>query len=76
MTLDKVKEIIASTMSIDEDTITMEASLKDDLGMDSLDAMELSLALEDACGIKMEEEALKTFVTVGDVVEYLESHTA
>ena len=54
----------------------MQASLKDDLGMDSLDAMEVSLQIEDAFDVKVEEEALQTFVKVEDIVSYLESHLA
>ena len=45
MSFEKVKEIIMETINCDEEAITMEASLKDDLEMDSLDAMELSMAL-------------------------------
>lgn len=73
---EKVKEIIVDTINCGEEEIRPEANLKDDLGMDSLDAMELSMALEEACGITIEEEALQTFVTVKDVVDYLESRAA
>ena len=76
MCFEKVKAIIADILSCDEETVTMQASLKDDLGMDSLDAMEVSLQIEDAFDVKVEEEALQTFVKVGDIVNYLESHLA
>ena len=50
-----------------------ETSLKDDLEMDSLDAVELNLAIEEAFGITISDEALEGFVTVGDIVNYLEA---
>ena len=48
MTFEKVKEIIMDTINCSEDKITLEANLKDDLGIDSLDSMELMMAVEDA----------------------------
>lgn len=74
MTFEKVKEIIAETVSCDADQITMESKLKEDLGLDSLDAMELSMALEEAFGITIEEEALGTFTTVEIIVNYIDEH--
>ena len=76
MCFEKVKTIIADILSCDEEKITLKASLKEDLGMDSLDAMEVSLQLEDAFDLKVEEEALQNFVTVEDIVKYLEDHAA
>ena len=76
MCFDKVKAIIADILSCDEEKVTLKASLKEDLGMDSLDAMEVSLQLEDAFDLKVEEEALQNFLTVEDIVNYLENHAA
>ena len=53
----------------------MEASLKDDLGIDSLDAMELSMALEEAYGLTIDEDAMHGFVTVQNIVDYIDSKT-
>ncbi len=75
MSFEKVKEIIVDTINCDEDMITMEASLKDDIGIDSLDAMELSMALEEAFSLTIEEEALAKFATVKDIVEYIDGKT-
>lgn len=72
MTFEKVKEVMVDTINCDEEKITMEAALKEDLGIDSLDAMELSMALEEAYGISIEEEALAEFTTVGKIVEYID----
>ena len=54
----------------------MEANIKNDLGMDSLDAMELAMALEEAFSISIEEESLSTFETVKDIVTYIDEHVA
>ena len=75
MSFEKVKEIIMDTINCDEDKIVMEASLKDDLGIDSLDAMELSMALEEAYGLTIEEDAMHGFVTVQNIVDYIDSKT-
>lgn len=76
MTFDKVKEIIIETINCDEAQITMEADLKDDLGVDSLDSMELVMALEEAYGITIEEEAATGLTSVKSIVEYIDSHVA
>ena len=73
MTLDKVKKVIVSTVSCDEESVTLEANLKEDLGIDSLDAVEINLALEDEFGITIEDEEMAKFVTVKDIVDYIES---
>ena len=73
---EKVKEIILETLSCDEDKITMEASLTEDLEADSLDAVELNMAIEDALGIAVSDEELAKVKTVGDIVRYLEEHQA
>ncbi len=76
MTFDKVKEVIADTVSIDEADITLEASLKEDLGIDSLDAVEISIALEDAFGLSIPQEELTGFVTVQNIVDYIDANKA
>lgn len=75
MSFEKVKEIIMDTINCDEDKIVMEASLKEDLGIDSLDAMELSMALEEAYGLTIDEDAMHGFVTVQNIVDYIDSKT-
>ena len=71
---EKVKELIIENLSCDGALITLEAELMKDLGMDSLDAVEFSMALEEEFGITIEEEALADFKQVSDVVTYLEQH--
>lgn len=73
MTFDKVKEIIIETLNCAKDSITLEASLMEDLGADSLDAVELNMALEEAFGISIPDEALAEFKTVEDIVKYIDN---
>ena len=61
---EKVKEVILDTLSCEPEQITMEASLVDDLEADSLDAVELNLALNDVLGFSLTDEELKSIVTV------------
>ena len=71
---EKVRDIIVSNLSCDADTVTMEASLTEDLELDSLDAVDLNAALEDELGVAIPDEVLKEVKTVGDIVRYLEEH--
>lgn len=71
--LEKVKAVLVDAINVDEDKITMEANLKDDLGIDSLAAVELSLELETEFDIRIEDEELAKLVTVADIVKLLES---
>ena len=71
---EKVKEVRLDTLSCEPEQITMEASLVDDLEADSLDAVELNLALNDVLGFSLTDEELKSIVTVGDIVRLLEEH--
>ena len=74
MILEKVKQIIAGKMSISEDEITVDTKLKEDLQADSLDMVELVMAAEDEFGVEIEEDAVREFVTVGDVIKYIEAN--
>ncbi len=74
MVLEKVKQIIAGKMSISEDEITVDTKLKEDLQADSLDMVELVMAAEEEFGVEIEEDAVREFVTVGDVVAYIEKN--
>lgn len=70
---EKVKEVLVEAINVDEDVVTMEANLKDDLGIDSLAAVELSLELETEFDVRIEDEELAKLVTVADIVKLLES---
>lgn len=71
---EKVRDIIVDTLSCDAEKVTMEATLADDLGADSLDAVELNMALEDNLGVAISDEELANMKTVGDIVNYLEAN--
>lgn len=73
MILEKLKELISEQMGIDADIITLESNFEEDLGVDSLDIVELSMALEEEFDIgEMGEEDLANIKTVGDLVSYLQ----
>ena len=72
--LEKMSEMIAEQLNCEAGDITAETSFKDDLGADSLDLFELTMALEDEYGIEIPSEDLEKIVTVGDVVEYVNAH--
>lgn len=76
MTFDKVKEIIVDTINCNADDVVLEASLKDDLNVDSLDAVELNMALEEAFDLSISDEELMGFVKVSDIVDFIESKNA
>nr|WP_313756594.1 acyl carrier protein [Tissierella sp.] len=67
----KIKTIIATQFNVDEDEITKDTSFKDTLNADSLDLVELIMALEDEFGLEMEDEDMDSIKTVGDAVEYI-----
>lgn len=71
---EEIKQVIVDTLSCDEDKVTLEATLSDDLGADSLDAVELGMAIEEAIGVAIADEDLPNIKTVKDLVDYVESH--
>ncbi|MGL5972246.1 MAG: acyl carrier protein [Oscillospiraceae bacterium] len=71
MMFEKVCEVIAKTLSCDVATLTPETSLTDDLGADSLDAVELNMALEEEFDIKISDEEIASLSTVGDIVTFV-----
>ncbi len=75
MVFEKVKEIISNVLSnVDAEKITMDTHLVDDLGADSLDAVELIMALEDEFGIEVDDDAAQNMKYVKDLVKYIEDH--
>lgn len=74
MTFEEMKKIVVDTLNCDADKVTMEASLTEDLEADSLDAVELNMALEDDCGVSIPDEELANLKTVGDIYNYITAH--
>lgn len=72
----EIAEIIAEQFGVEMDSITMETTFEEDLGADSIDIVELSMALEDAFDVgEMSEDDLGNITTVGDLVQYIQAHT-
>lgn len=70
---DKVKDIIVEQLGVDEEDVVMEASFIDDLGADSLDIVELIMALEEEFGLEIPDNEAEKIGTVGDAVNYIKS---
>ena len=73
MVFEKVRDIVVEQLGVEEDEVTMESSFIDDLGADSLDIVELIMALEEEFDIEVPDEEAEKITTVGDVVEYIKS---
>ena len=71
---DKVKEIIVEQLGVAENTVTMEASFIDDLGADSLDIVELIMALEEEFDLEIPDADAEKIVSVSDVVDYIKEN--
>lgn len=73
---DKVKSIIAEQLGVKVEEVTPQASFIDDLGADSLDTVELVMALEEEFGIEIPDEDAEKMTTVTDAIKYIEEKTA
>lgn len=72
---EKLCALIAEQFGVEADTVTAETSFVDDLGADSVDLVDLSMALEEEFGMEeMEEEEISSIVTVGDLYKYMQEH--
>ena len=76
MEFEKIRKIIAESLSVEEDSITMETTFVDDLGADSLDVFEIIMAVEEEFEVEIPNEAAESIVTVGDAVEQIKKATA
>ena len=74
MVFDKIKEIIAEQLGVEEDVITVDTNLMKDLEADSLDAVEIIMAIEDEYDIEVPDEDAEKFQTVTDIVKYVEDN--
>ena len=73
MEFEKLKKIIAEVLNVDEEEITMETSIVDDLGADSLDVFQIIMGLEEEFDIEIPNEEAEKIVTVGDAVEQIKN---
>ena len=74
MIFDKIKDIIIEQLQVDESDVNMDTNLMKDLSADSLDAVEIIMAIEDTFGIEIPDEDAEKFQTVEDLVKYVEEN--
>ena len=75
MVLEQIKAILSEQFSVEEDTITADTLLEDDLGADSLDVVDLLMTIEDDFEVEIPDEEVENIKTVGALAEYIESHS-
>ena len=75
MVLDKVKAILAGQFDVEEDKITEDTDLQDDLGADSLDVVDLLMSIEDEFEIEVPDDEIENIKTVGALVSYIEANS-
>ncbi|MDP4093498.1 MAG: acyl carrier protein [Bacillota bacterium] len=75
MVFEKVKKIIVEQLGVEEEEIAMESSFIDDLGADSLDIVELIMALEEEFDLEIPDSEAEKITTVGDAVDYIKNNT-
>lgn len=68
---EKIKEIVIEQLAVNPEQVTLEASFTDDLGADSLGAMELVMALEEEFGLEISQDDAEKIITVGDAIRYV-----
>lgn len=71
-----IKDIVVEQLAVKEDEVTPEATFVDDLGADSLDIVELVMALEEKFSLEISDEDAEKITTIGDAVNYIEEHLA
>lgn len=71
---DKLKELVVDQLGVDDEEVTMEATMQDDLGADSLDLVDLVMSVEEEFGVKVADEDLENIKTVGDIVDYIDEN--
>lgn len=71
---EKLKEILVEELSLDPNDITMDSELSNDLGVNSLELADLVLLCEDTFGVEFKDEDIHKFITIGDVVEFLNAN--
>ena len=74
MVFEKEKRIVADQLDVEEEKVTAEASITEDLGADSLDVVDLVMSIEEEFDIEIPDEAVENIKTVGDIVSYIESN--
>ena len=73
MVLEKIKSILSSQFEVDVDTITLDTSIEDDLGADSLDVFDMLMSIEDEFSVEIPDEDIESLKNVGALVNYIEA---
>ena len=76
MVFEKVRDILVDQLDLEEEKVTMDASITDDLGADSLDVVDLVMSLEEEFDVEIPDNQVENIKTVGDVVRYIEDNVA
>ncbi len=74
MVFEKVKGILVDQLDVEEEKVTMEASITEDLGADSLDVVDLVMSLEEEFDVEIPDDQVENIKTVGDIVKYIEEN--
>lgn len=74
MIFEKVREIICEQFDVDEEGVTLDTDIREDLDADSLDMVDLVMSFEDEFKIEVPDSAIETVKTVGDIVKFIEEH--
>lgn len=72
MVFEKIRKILCEQLDIEEDTVSMESNIAEDLGADSMDVVDLIMSIEDEFEVEVPDEKIESIKTVGDVVNYIE----
>ena len=76
MVFEKIKEILAGQLDVDAEEMALDTKIADDLGADSLDVVELLMAIEDEFDVEIPDDEIEKLKTIGDVVEYIQNNMA
>ncbi len=76
MVFEKVRDILVDQLDVEEEKVTMDASITDDLGADSLDVVDLVMSLEEEFDVEIPDNQVENIKTVGDIVRYIEDNVA
>ncbi len=74
MVFEKIKKLLAEQLDADEDDMTMETNIAKDLGADSLDVVELLMAIEDEFEVEIPDDEIENIKTIGDLTDYIQSN--
>ena len=75
MVFDKIKTILCDQLDVEEDKVTLEASIIEDLGADSLDLVDLIMSIEDEFSLEIPDGEVENIKTVGDIVKYIDENS-